>query len=216
MWFFFKVCFSSSSINSRFLTTCFFTPPALSYRVAILHVPAKWTFHTLIQTHTHSLSYTKYKLFSPICEHSHLTHSLPQGLLMPLSIFASFSVSSWFRKPSWVMTTLVPALPHVCTVLCSWLWQRAIAMFSLAIFPVGCLLSFHSICLFHLLRLSWPRILHLISSLSAWWHPVNEFDWYLKLEKDDSVADIWVCVMNRCSWQCYYVPGMITWQSHSK
>ena len=102
MWFFFKVCFSSSSINSRFLTTCFFTPPALSYRVAILHVPAKWTFHTLIQTHIHSLSYTKYKLFSPICEHLHLTHSLPQGLLMPLSSLLPFlSPTGSGSHPEW-------------------------------------------------------------------------------------------------------------------
>lgn len=171
--------------------------------------------HLYRHTHIHYLTLSTNCSLLFVSIHTWHIPYLRSFLCLFPSLLPFLSPTSSGSHP-WVMTTLVPALPHVCTVLCSWLWQRAIAMFSLAIFPVGCLLSFHSICLFHLLRLSWPRILHLISSLSAWWHPVNAFDWYLKLEKDDSVADIWVCVVNRCSWQCYYVPGMITWQSHSK
>lgn len=177
MWLFFKVCFNSSSINSRFLTTCFFIPqPFLIgqlYSIYRLSEP-----YTCAYRHTHIHSLTLSTNCSLLFASIHTWH-IPylRAFLCFFPSLLPFVSPTGSGSHPWVMTTLVPALPHVYMVLCSWFWQSVVAMFSLAIFPVGCLLSFHSICLFCLLRLSCPRILHLISSLSAWWHPVNAFDW---------------------------------------
>lgn len=74
-------------------------------------------------------------------------------------------------------------------------------------FPVGCLLFFHSICLFCLcgclfLGLGFYILFLLSFLLVHGWHPGNVFG----DEKSREMivwADIWVCLVNRCNWQCY-------------
>lgn len=117
---------------------------------------------TCTRTHGRTLAYTKYELFSLTLEHSHLLNSLPRELPVAPSPSSPppASPGSQPHNSSWPTDSVLPTR----AVPCSELWQSAL-LFSLAIFPVGCLLFFIPyVCS---ISVSWPRVPHLVSSLSS-------------------------------------------------